>query len=462
MTDATRAPIVMPQMGESLAEGTVVRWLKAVGTTISKDEPLFEISTDKVDTDVPSPVRGVLREILVPEGQTVAVGTTVAIVETAEDGPAVSTVADGEREASASGPTADAARSAEPVSGSHFKETHAPQLVSFRDRQSSTADAPDAAEIARPTQTAPRDRTYSPAVLETARRSGMPLGTLTTLGGSGRGGRLTKRDVERHLREAPHESPVGSPGPAPGAADVPPAFLYRPGPDDERVPMSPVRRQIAQHMSWSTRISPHSTAFAEVDMSTSTSVLESRRAQFTQDVGVPLTHTVLVSKAVVGALAEFRTLNASVVDDSLVLKPTVHLGIAVMLPDTDELIVPVVRGADGVSMAGLARAIHDLAERARARRLRPDDVQGGTFTLTNPGMFGGLGGTPIIHQPQVAILGLGKIAKRPIVVDDAIAIRPIVTLSLTFDHRAVDGVLAFRYLDAVRQRLETGPGDADW
>jgi pyruvate/2-oxoglutarate dehydrogenase complex dihydrolipoamide acyltransferase (E2) component len=441
----------MPQMGESLAEGTIVRWLKAVGDRVAKDEPLFEISTDKVDTDVPSPVDGVLREILVQEGETVTVGAPVARLSSASD-----SVSAAEGEQSEGGGSA----AASPEPGGHFKDTHAARLVSFRDRRSPPA-AGESASAVSAADPAGRDRTYSPAVLEAARRSGLPLGTLTTLNGSGRGGRLTKRDVERFLRERPPAAGAPAAGVTVGG-EVPPAFVYRPGPGDERVPMSPVRRQIAHHMTWSARISPHATAFTEVDMSGAAELLRSRRARFEREVGSPLTYTVLVSQAAVAALADFRTLNASVVGDSLILKPSVHLGLAVALPDTEELIVPVVRRANELSIAGLARAIDDLARRARARRLQFDDVQGGTFTLTNPGMFGGIAGTPILHQPQVAILGLGSITKRPVVVDDAIGIRPIVVLSLTFDHRAADGMVAFRYLDAVKQRLEAGPDDVAW
>jgi len=429
--------IVMPQMGESLAEGTVVRWLKSVGDEVTVDEPLFEISTDKVDTDVPSPVAGVLREILVNDGETVVVGAAVAVVG-----------ASGDDATSSSAPAPGDASTVPEDSAGHFKATQPARLVSFQEASLAREVSDDV----------PADRSYSPAVLDTARRGGLPVGTLTGLTGSGRGGRLTKRDVERYLQQS--GSPPGSDGvghPDAREAATPPAYVYRPGADDRVVPMSPARQRIAHHMRWSTRISAHATAFAECDMSACAALIASRRAEVEREGDAPLTYTVLVARAVVAALAEFPTLNASVVDDSLVLKPHVHLGVAVVLPDTDDLLVPVVRGADGLALAGLARAIHDLATRARARRLTPEDVQGGTFTLTNPGMFGGLGGTPIINQPQVAILGLGAIAKRPVVVDDAIAIRPIMVMSLTFDHRAVDGVMAFKYLDRVRRHLEAAP-----
>jgi pyruvate/2-oxoglutarate dehydrogenase complex dihydrolipoamide acyltransferase (E2) component len=222
--------------------------------------------------------------------------------------------------------------------------------------------------------------------------------------------------------------------------------------------MSPVRRKIAQHMTWSARISPHATAETEVDMSPAAQRVERWRETPHRDPGAPVTYTVLAALAAVKALLDFPVLNSSVVGDDLVLKPHVNLGIAVALADGDELIVPVVHRADELSVDGMARAIHDLASRARSRALRPDDVQGGTFTLTNPGIFGGLRGTPILNQPQVAILGLGAITQRPLVINDAIAIRPIMNVSLTFDHRATDGMVAFRYLARLRQLLQEEEG----
>jgi 2-oxoglutarate dehydrogenase E2 component (dihydrolipoamide succinyltransferase) len=427
--------IVMPQMGESLAEGTVVRWLKAKGDRVKRDEPLFEISTDKVDTDVPSPADGVLKEILIQAGQTVAVGATVGTILTEREGD--------------EGVAGQAQVSEEPAG--HFKSAHPAQLVRFRRAGADSG--------ARQSQDA---RSFSPAVLEAARQAGVSLPALTSLQGSGRGGRVTKRDVQRFLASArPRES---SPLPSPAAGQVPPEYVYRPTPEDRIVPMSPVRRKIAHHMTWSTRISPHASAFGECDMSNAAALLERSRQRFEAEAGAPLTYTVLVAEVVVGALRDFPVLNSSVVDDSLAIKPHVNLGIAVALTDRDELIVPVIRRADELSRPGLARAIFDVAARARDRRLTAEDVQGGTFTLTNPGIFGGISGTPILNQPQVAILGLGAITRRPVVIsargpasieNDGIAVRPMMTLSLTFDHRATDGMQAFRFLEAIRQRLES-------
>jgi pyruvate dehydrogenase E2 component (dihydrolipoamide acetyltransferase) len=449
--------ILMPQMGESLTEGTVVRWLKQPGQVVERDEPLCEISTDKVDTDIPAPAAGTLGVLLVQEGQTVSVGQPMAVIETAE-GAAAPRAADAAR--------AETAASSD--SAGHFKSSHAPQLVSFR-RADATEERDREKGQRRPgTQAAPaigesaiRGRTYSPAVLELAGRHRVPFEALTRVQGSGRGGRLTKKDLQRFLDSGggPSDAGTAAQSTRDSLPSIPPEYLYHPKPEDQRAPFSPVRRRIAHHMSWSVRISPHATAFGEIDMATATRSLQQRRERFEQQTGAPLTVTALLAQAAVRALEGFPALNASILGDDLVLKPHVHLGIAVALQDRDELIVPVVRNAEELSLAGLARAIHDLATRARSRALTPEDVQGGSFTLTNPGIFGGLNGTPILNQPQVAILGFGAIVKRPVVIDDAIGIRPMMGVALTFDHRAADGMLAFRYLERLRQLLEQPPAE---
>jgi pyruvate/2-oxoglutarate dehydrogenase complex dihydrolipoamide acyltransferase (E2) component len=444
--------VVMPQMGESLAEGTVVRWLKKAGDRVERDEPLFEISTDKVDTDVPSPTAGTLRTILVPEGQTVAVGARVAVID---DGVAAAP----EAPPSAAHAAGDTAEKAEEPAG-HFKSSHAPQVVSFR-RDASPAAAPSGSA-----------RTFSPGVLDAARRGSVPLPALTSLNGSGRGGRVTKADVARFIesggasgddgnrhdlvaRPGRPRAENGSAGPA-----VPREYLYRPSPDDQVTPMSTMRKKIADHMTWSVRISPHASAFAECDLTAVVALVRRERDGFAARTGAPLTYTVLAAAALARTMREFPAFNASVVDESIVIKPRVNIGIAVALPDSDDLIVPVVHNADELSIAGMARAVADLAARARARKLKPEDVQGGTVTLTNPGIFGGVTGTPILNQPQVAILGLGAIVKRAVVLDDdRIAPRSMMTVSLTFDHRAADGMAAFRFLARLKSRLEAGPSE---
>ena len=245
------------------------------------------------------------------------------------------------------------------------------------------------------------------------------------------------------------------------AQGPPPEFLYRPTPEDRVEPMSTIRKRIARHMRWSVRISPHATAQAEADMSAIVALLE-RREAFRAATGVPLTYTVFTAAATVRALRDFPVLNSSVVGDSLAFKPSINLGVAVALADSDDLIVPVVRGAENFAIVGLARAMQDLVTRARERRLRPEDVQGGTFTLTNPGVFGGITGTPILNQPQVGILGLGAVRKQPVVVDDAVVVRPMMAIALTFDHRAADGMVAFKFLARVRELLEKPPADWQW
>jgi len=425
--------IVMPQMGESIAEGTITKWLKKVGDFVDCDEPLFEITTDKVDTEVPAPAAGTLTEILVKEGETVDIGTPVAVIT--ESGEDVKTVSPGEP---------DGKKGDEP--DGHFRGAQSSQVISFS-RESEKTDEPSVS-------TTP-SHSFSPAVLKTAERSGMSLDTLATLRGSGHGGRVTKRDVEQYIRQQATSSLESDNS----AGSPPKEYLYQPQDGDERIQMSAVRKKIAHHMSWSTRISPHATAIVECDMSRAAELMETAGQRFEASVGAPLTYTVLVAEAAVKALGEFRALNASVVGDEIVLKPSVNLGIAVALPESGELIVPVIRKAEERSLEGFAKSIKELAVRARSHRLTPEDVQGGTFTLTNPGIFGGLTGTPILNQPEVAILGLGAVIKRPVVVDEAITIRPIMMMSLTFDHRASDGMTAFQFLARVREHLEALPTD---
>ena len=435
--------IVMPQMGESIAEGTIIKWLKKVGDVVDRDEPLFEITTDKVDTEVPAPAAGTLTEILVKEGETVDIGTPVAVIT--ESGEDVKTASPGEgRQSKADTSEPDGKKGDEP--GGHFQTAQSSQVISFR-RESEKTDEPSAS-------TTP-SHSFSPAVLKTAERCGMSLDTLATLQGSGHGGRVTKRDVEQYIRQQA-TSPLESDN---SAGSPPKEYLYQPQDGDERIQMSAVRKKIAHHMSWSTRISPHATAIVECDMSRAAELMETAGQRFEASVDAPLTYTVLVAQATVKALGEFRTLNASVVGDEIVLKPSVNLGIAVALPESGELIVPVIRKAEERSLPGFAKSIKELAMRARSHRLTPEDVQGGTFTLTNPGIFGGLTGTPILNQPEVAILGLGAVIKRPVVVDDAITIRPVMMMSLTFDHRASDGMAAFQFLARVREHLEALPTD---
>jgi 2-oxoglutarate dehydrogenase E2 component (dihydrolipoamide succinyltransferase) len=433
--------VVMPQMGESLAEGTVTKWLKKAGERVERDEPLFEITTDKVDTEVPAPVAGILEEILVREGETVAVGTTVAVIGAA---------ASAERATPEPKPAPAPSPAAAGGGGGHFRSAHEPKT--FQRRSAENAPPPPART---PPSSAegPRRAHLSPAVLSLAAERGIAIDELLDVPGSGRGGRISRRDVERYIDQGRTRSRDAAPSQIAIAPQGPPAaYLYRPEPEDRLVPMSPMRKQIAEHMLWSQQISAQVTSFSECDMHRIVRYRDEHRARFEAEEGVPLSFLPFVAEAAVKALKEFPIFNASVVGDHVALKKHVHLGIAVALEEG--LIVPVVRNADEMNFVGMARSIHRLAEKARSRGLEPADVRGATFTITNPGMFGGLTGTPMIAQPQVAILGLGAVTKKPVVVDDAIAIRPVIVLALSFDHRIIDGATGFQFLERIRVNLE--------
>ena len=433
----------MPQMGESITEGTIVKWHKKPGERIGRDEPLFEITTDKVDTEVPAPAAGVLERIFVQEGETVAVGTVVA---TLGNGSAAETAA----------PKASAA---------HFRSSHEPKTFQRKAKAVTPAPQPPRAAPRPPpvaAEAAAREESgqkLSPAVISLANRHRLPMQELLSIPGSGAGGRITKKDVQAYIERRPATPPqaLQAPAPPPVATPAtaplpPPQYLYRPEPDDKLIPMSGMRQQIANHMIWSQQISAQVTSFTECDMHRIVRHRNEHGAHFEEAEGVPLSFTPFVAEATVRALKEFPIFNASVVGDQIALKKHVHLGIAVALKEG--LIVPVIRDADEANFVGLARSIHNVAEKARRHGLVPEDVQGATFTITNPGMFGGLTGTPMIAQPQVAILGLGAIQKKPVVVDDAIAIRPIMVLALTFDHRIIDGATGFQFLERIRIHLE--------
>lgn len=437
--------VVMPQMGESLSEGTITKWHKKPGESVERDEPLFEITTDKVDTEVPAPVSGIVQQILVAEGETVAIGTVVAEIGGA---------AANRETPSASASEAPKGAAPSTSGGGHFRSSHEPETFQRKPPRAATppAGAPGAGE---------RRRQLSPAVISLAARHDIPMDELLAIPGSGRGGRITKKDVERFLAE-PREAAGGvattsASEPATPSALVetepPERYRYRPEPSDEMVPMSAVRRQIAEHMLWSQRISAPVTSFAECDVHRIVRYRDEESAHFEEREGVPLTFLPFVAEVTVRALKRFPIFNASVVGDRVALKKHVHLGIAVALDEG--LIAPVIHKADEMSFVGLARAIHERTERAKARALGPEEAQGASFTITTPGMFGGLMGTPMIAQPQVAILGLGTAQKKPVVIDDAIAIRPIMVLALTFDHRVIDGTTAFQFLERVRVDLET-------
>jgi 2-oxoglutarate dehydrogenase E2 component (dihydrolipoamide succinyltransferase) len=408
--------VVMPQMGESIVEGTLTKWLKKAGERIEKDEALFEISTDKVDTEIPSPVAGVLAGMLVEEGQTVAINTVVARVD--ESGTGAVAAAPAAVETPAAAPVAvEPAPAAEPVASSVVE----PEPVSGP---------------------------VSPLVRRMAREHGIDLRMVK---GSGAGGRVTKQDVEAYLA-APAPVPVAA---APVAPSPVPAMLPGPAAAAGKVrvePMSVMRQKIAEHMVMSQRTSAHVTTVHKVDMTRIANVRERHKEEFKARYGASLTYLSFLARATAEALRAFPIMNASVDGTNVVYHEDINIGIAVALDNG--LIVPVIRHADELNVVGLQKTIADLAVRARSRQLKPEEVHGGTFTITNFGSFGSLFGTPVINQPQVAILGVGTVEKMPVVIDDMIAIRSICHLGLTFDHRLIDGATGDKFLNKLQSVLE--------
>jgi pyruvate dehydrogenase E2 component (dihydrolipoamide acetyltransferase) len=420
--------VVMPQMGESIAEGTIVRWIKKVGESVDRDEPLFEISTDKVDAEIPSPAAGVLTDIRVKEGETVPVNSVVAVI----GGEAVKPAA---KEPSRAAAGAKPSEMPEAAAG---QPEAAPAVAAV----ARAAEAP--APSGERTKEDLRRQKSSPLVRRIAREHNVDI---QQIHGTGINGRVTKHDILGFLES-------GQPAQAPAAGGLrlpPPGPAYRPGDRVEIVPMSVMRKKIAEHMVLSAHTSPHVYSVYEVNFGRIAAMRERKKAEY-ERAGARLTYTAFIAKVIVDALRAFPVVNASIDGDKIVLKKDINLGIAVALEQG--LIVPVVRNADEKNLLGLSRAIDDLAARARAKKLNPEEVQGGTFTITNPGVFGAVYGLPLINQPQVAILGVGGIEKRTVVIDDAIAIRPTCHLSLGYDHRLIDGADAGRFLSFIKERLE--------
>ena len=436
--------VVMPQMGESIAEGTIVRWIKKVGDSVDRDEPLFEISTDKVDAEIPSPSAGVLTEIKVKEGETVAVNSVVATIGAAGE---KAEPAAAEKAAPAAG---DQRTTALPEAAVGQPETQPPAAAPQRERTApnearpSTAAAPAETTSGAASKEELRRQKSSPLVRRIAKEHNVDIQQIQ---GTGISGRVTKGDILGFIESGPSQSArkaQGRPGPTPGPA-------FRPGESVQVVPMSVMRKKIAEHMVLSAHTSPHVYSVYEVNFGRVSAMRDRRKAEY-EAAGTKLTFTAFIAKVVVDALRQFPIVNASVDGENIVYKRDINLGIAVALENG--LIVPVIRNADEKNLLGLSRAINDLAARARSKKLNPDEVQGGTFTITNPGIFGALYGLPLINQPQVAILGVGAIEKRAVVIDDAIGIRPMCNLSLGYDHRLVDGADAGRFLSYIKERLE--------
>jgi 2-oxoglutarate dehydrogenase E2 component (dihydrolipoamide succinyltransferase) len=475
--------VIMPQMGESIAEGTLSRWIKQVGDTVKRDEPIFEISTDKVDAEIPSPAAGVLAEILVTEGQTVAVQTVVAKIET-EAGAATSASSPPAAAApAASAPPKAAAPERAPAPSP--PPTPAPAVAAAPPRPAPTP-APAAPAPARVAAEAGHARAGdavagngSESAEERLRRRSTPLVRkmaaehnldLSAIPGTGLAGRVTKNDILNYIEAAPAAPPApaaaqparAQPAAAASAAPAPahaPAVEAWPG--DRVEPWSRIRKLTAEHMVMSRRVSPHVNTIFEVDY-TRVSQIRAKMKKEYADRGVNLTYLAFIAKAVADALRKHPVVNSAVSGESTVIRRDINLGIAVALDWG--LIVPVIKHADELSLIGIARAINDLGERARTKKLSPDDVQRGTFTITNPGVFGSVIGTPIINQPQAAILCVGTIEKQPAVITvdgtDTLAVRTKGMLSLAFDHRIVDGADADRFMAEVKRSLQEFPEGA--
>jgi len=464
----------MPQMGESIAEGTLSKWLKKVGDEVKRDEPIFEISTDKVDAEIPAPNAGVIAEILVTEGQTVAVQTVVARIET-EKGAMVSAGAAAPAASGTMGvkPGLDASRAAEAgtvaaVGGGAAGGPPKQQAVSppsSGQHQSAAAGSPPPRPNGDANSFEERLRTRSsPLVRKIAAEHGIDLGTMQ---GSGIAGRVTRKDIEQFMASgaaapgaaaAPRGSSMHAPGGTGGGEHHGPAVT--PWAGDVVEPMSVMRQRISEHMVVSRRTSAHVTSFMEIDFTRVGRIRAKHRAAFEAASGQKLTYMPFIIKSAVDALRAFPIMNSSVSGTSVIYRKQFNIGVAVALDWG--LLVPVIRKADELSLVGITKALNDLAARARTKKLSPTEVQDGTFTITNPGVFGSLMGTPIISQPQVAILGVGAIEKRPKVIagvdgEDTIAIRTCAYFSISFDHRIIDGAVADQFLAAVKKSIETFP-----
>jgi 2-oxoglutarate dehydrogenase E2 component (dihydrolipoamide succinyltransferase) len=460
----------MPQLGETVVEGTVTKWLKKEGDTVERDEPLFEISTDKVDTEVPSPLAGTVAQIKVQEGETVGVGTELAMIDTGGNGQAAPAKSSEDTEgapADASAAPAPAAES-EPEEAEQAEESteeqeqreprpaeEQPVPAPPRPREPEQRAAAATSTAPAPGGDGPRSKILSPLVRRLAEEHQIDLSQVQ---GTGTGGRITKSDVMAFVEsgqtgQAPAAAPAAPAG-APAAASAAPAARPAvPTERDEVIPLSRMRQAIAKHMVQSIQTSARAWNLVEVNMENVARVREAAKDSFKEREGIGLTYMPFVAKAVCDALLAFPDVNAELQEDKLVVHHYVNLGIAVALDDG--LIVPVVKGADEMNIVGLARAVNDVATRSRNKKLNPDDVHGSTFTITNPGPFGSIISVPIINQPNCAILAFDAVEKRPVVVDDAIAIRHMVYLSMSWDHRIIDGATAAKFLARLKQNLET-------
>jgi pyruvate dehydrogenase E2 component (dihydrolipoamide acetyltransferase) len=463
MATGTAVDVVMPQMGVSVSEGTITRWAKQVGETVEADETLLEISTDKVDTEVPSPASGVVSEILVQEGETVEVGTLLARIggETAAPAPAQEAPEPEPEPAPAAPQAAPEPQAAEPAPSSTPEQAPAPAAEPSGNGRSFV----------------------SPVVARIAAEHGIDP---TQVPGTGGGGRVTKKDIQAFIEsgaqaqagpqappepapapaEAPPAPPAAAPAPPPQPAPAAAATAQPAGEGESEEPMNAMRRGIAEHMRRSLDTAAHVTSAIEVDMTKVVGIREKLKKEYQASYGVNPTYLAFIARAATETLRDYPWVNGEIRGDKIVTRNFVNLGFAVELADGKGLIVPIVKNAETLNLLGMAKAIADVAKRARDKQLTPDDVTGGTFTITNPGGYGTFHGTPVISQPQSGILGTYAIVKRPWVITDenghdAIAIRSMMNLTLTYDHRLVDGALAGRFLRDLRERLQSW-GEAEY
>ncbi|MFC2130807.1 dihydrolipoamide acetyltransferase family protein [Bacteroidota bacterium] len=427
-----KVDLVMPKMGESLQEGTIIKWLKNEGDRVERDEMILEISTDKVDTEIPSPNAGILSKIMAEENETVEVGKVIAVIETEET-----------EQQTGDGPPTPSSQPKVEEKPKPEKATEEPKLEA---------------------ETIPRlkeGKFYSPLVRNIAEKENVNITELESISGSGVDGRVTKKDILSYIEKRKSKSAINSkseiiPKPPSELTSVPKREIAL-GHDTEVIPMNRVRQLIAEHMVYSKRTSAHVTSVAEADVTGLVKLRNAEKAAFLAREGFKLTYTPFFSKAIVDGVRQFPMVNVSVDDKNIIRHIRINLGIATAL-DNGNLIVPVIRNADDLGLTGLARQIYDLSTKARSRKLNPDDIQGGTITLTNVGTFGTLFGTPIINQPQTAIIGVGAIKKRPVVKEvdgeDHIVIRQMMYVSITYDHRVIDGMLAGQTLAAIVKGME--------
>ena len=462
--DGERIEVMMPQMGESVMEGEVIEWLKSVGDSVEVDEPLLEIATDKVDTEVPSPEAGTLTEILVEAGDTVEVGQPIAIISTGKS--------------ASGGGSGSGSSSSEKKKESSSKESEPAKATATAETESSSAAASES-NGSEPQRIGSDGRFFSPLVRSIAKEEGISQEELESIDGSGQEGRVSKEDVMSYLEDRkagktqpatskssggglkkPTSQPKGKSGSGDGKISAGELNVSRPEGNVERIKMDRMRKMIAEHMVRSKQTSAHVTTFSEVDVTNIVKWRNKNKAKFQDQIGIKLTFTPIFIEAFIKAIGEFPLINSSVDGDEIVLKKDINFGLAVALGEGGQggLIVPVIKHAQDKNLAGIAKSVNDLAHKARNKELSPDDLVGGTITLTNYGSVGNLMGTPIINQPQVAILGTGVIEKRPVVREtsegDVIAIRHMMFLSMSYDHRIIDGAHGGAFTSRVKELLE--------